>query len=523
MVAQFLRLKLQLTANLFRRNPWQVVGIVIGLLYGMSITVLAVLALVGLRFAPVAVSAPIVVIGGSLTTLGFLVVPLLLGVDDTLDPRRFALFGLDRRRLALSLGVAALAGIPALVIALVALAAVVTWSSSPAAAFVALLCAPVTVVLCTLLARISAAAAGLLLNTRRSREAITAIVVVGVVLVSPVILVLGNLRYGAAGAHGAAVLATVLGWTPLGASWAAPATIAAGDAAGLLQLLEALVVVGLLWLAWEALVARTLVTPARRGRAQEFAGLGWFGRLPATPLGAVAARSLTYWARDVRYRVGVLVVPLTPVVVLLVLGFVGVPAKALALLPVPIVALFLGWLSHNDIAYDSTAIWLHVAAGVRGRDDRLGRLVPVIVVGGPLLVAGSIVCALLYGDATAAFGLIGVGGGLFLTGLGLGSVTSARLPYPVPQPGASPFQQPNSSAGVAAAVQSLLFLGQLVPVIPAIVLAALGLAGGGDGWFVASCVVGLAAGGVVLGFGLHLGARVFEHRGPEILAAALRA
>jgi ABC-2 type transport system permease protein len=122
----------------------------------------------------------------------------------------------------------------------------------------------------------------------------------------------------------------------------------------------------------------------------------------------------------------------------------------------------------------------------------------------------------------AAFGLIGVGGGLFLAGLGLGSVTSARLPYPVPQPGASPFQQPNSSAGLAAAVQSLLFLGQVVPVIPAIVLAVLGLVGG-DGWFIASFAVGLAIGGVVLGFGLHLGARVFEHRGPEILAAALRA
>ena len=522
MVAQFLRLKLQLTANLFRRNPWQVVGIVVGLLYGMSITVLAVLALVGLRFAPVAVSTPIVVIGGSITVLGFLVVPLLLGVDDTLDPRRFALFGLDRRRLALALGVAALAGIPAFVLAIVALATVVTWSSSPGAALVALLCAPVTVVLCTLLARISAAAAGLLLSTRRSREAVTAIIVTGVVLLSPAILVLANLRYGAAGAHRAAVLASVLGWTPLGASWAAPATIAAGNPAGLLQLLEALATVGLLWLAWEALVARTLVTPARRGRAQEFAGLGWFERLPATPLGAVAARSLTYWGRDVRYRIGVLVVPLTPVVVLLVLAFVGVPARALALLPVPIVALFLGWLSHNDIAYDSTAVWLHVAAGVRGRDDRLGRLVPVLAVGVPVLVLGAILCALLYGDGTAAFGLLGVSGCVFLSGLGLGSVTAARLPYPVPQPGASPFQQPNTSAGLAAAVQSLLFLGQVIPAIPAIVLAALGL-GGGDGWFVASFVVGIALGGLVLGVGLHLGARVFEHRGPEILAAAVRA
>ena len=36
MVAQFLRLKLRLLANIFRRSPWQVVGIVIGLVYGVE-------------------------------------------------------------------------------------------------------------------------------------------------------------------------------------------------------------------------------------------------------------------------------------------------------------------------------------------------------------------------------------------------------------------------------------------------------------------------------------------------------
>jgi ABC-2 type transport system permease protein len=268
-------------------------------------------------------------------------------------------------------------------------------------------------------------------------------------------------------------------------------------------------------------VARTLVTPSRHGRLQSYSGLGWFGRLPATPGGAIAARSLTYWGRDVRYRVSILVVPITPLVMVLVLGFVGVPGRYLALLPVPVVALFLGWLSHNDIAYDSTAIWLHVAAGVSGRDDRLGRLLPVIVVGAPLLIAGSIVAGALYGDLAAGLGELGVAGCLFLTGMGLGSVSSARLPYPVPQPGSSPFQQPNASSGLTAAVQSITFLGQLLPAVPAIVLAFLGFVGS-DGWYVASAVVGLAIGALVFAGGLQLGARVFERRGPEILAAAVR-
>jgi ABC-2 type transport system permease protein len=162
-----------------------------------------------------------------------------------------------------------------------------------------------------------------------------------------------------------------------------------------------------------------------------------------------------------------------------------------------------------------------VAAGVRGRADRLGRLIPVIAVGAPVLVVGSIVAGVLYGDPMAGFGELGVAGCLFLTGMGLGSVSSARLPYPVPQPGASPFQQPNSSSGLTAAVQSITFLGQFLPALPAIVLAVLGLVGP-DVWFVVSAVVGLAIGAAVFGVGLELGARVFERRGPEILAAAVR-
>jgi len=519
-IGQFVRLKLQLTANAFRRSTWQVVGIAIGLLYGGAVTLLAVIALIGLRFVPVSVTGPVVVIGGSLTVLGFLVVPLLLGVDDTLDPRRFALFGVDRTRLAVALAVAALVSIPSLVITLVSLATLVTWARSPGAFLVALLAAPCTVAICVLVARISAAA-GLLLATRRSREALAGVAVVGLVILSPIIVLLSTLRIGAAGAHDGAVIAAVLGWTPFGASWAAPATVAAGSAAGLLQLLEAMATVVLLALAWRALVAKTLVSPTRHGRLQSYSGLGWFGRLPSTPGWAIAARSLTYWSRDVRYRVSILVVPITPIVILLVLGFVGVPADLLALLPVPIIALFLGWVSHNDIAYDSSAIWLHVAAGVRGRADRLGRLLPVIVVGAPVLIAGSIVSAAIARDLMAGFGLLGVSGCLFLTGMGLGSVSSARLPYPVPQPGSSPFQQPNSSSGLTAAVQSLTFLGQFLPAIPAIVLAVLGELGS-DGWFVASFVVGLTIGAIVFAVGLQLGGRVFEARGPEILASAVR-
>jgi ABC-2 type transport system permease protein len=520
-VAQFLRLKLQLTVNLFRRSPWQVVAIVFGMIYGLGILGFAVLALFGLRFAPVNVAQPIVVLIGSVVVLGFLIVPLLLGTDDTLDPKRFALFGIERSKLAVNLALAALVGIPTLVLTLVCLATLVTWSRSVWAVLVGIVAAAATVAICTLVARISATGATLLLATRRSREWVTGILVLCVALISPLVIFIVSLRHNPGGLAAVVGVTDALGWTPLGASWSAPASIAAGNALGLLQLLVALASVGLLWLAWRAVLARALVTPARQGRVQTFKTLGSFRRFRATPTGAVAARSMTYWARDMRYRVAIAVLPLTPIIIIGSLLVAGAPANLLALVPVPTVILFLGWSGHNDVAYDGTAIWLHVVSGVPGRADRIGRAVPILIIGVPFVLIGSIVCAVLYGDFTVVFALLGVSGGLLLTGIGFSFVASARFPYPVAEAGQSPFQQPQSTGAITVLVQMVTLFAQFVLAVPALFFAALGLLYG-DQWFVVSGVVGLFVGVVIFAGGLAWGSRIFERRGPEMLASALR-
>ena len=118
---------------------------------------------------------------------------------------------------------------------------------------------------------------------------------------------------------------------------------------------------------------------------RERGGLGWFGVAPGTPGGAISARSLVYWFRDRRYIVNILVIPVAAAITAVPLLIAGVPLEIVALVPVPFAALFLGWLPHNDVAYDSTALWMHVASGVRGWSDRIGRLVPVLLIGLPLL------------------------------------------------------------------------------------------------------------------------------------------
>ena len=290
----------------------------------------------------------------------------------------------------------------------------------------------------------------------------------------------------------------------------------------MLAILIAGAFVAVLWFAWRMLVAWMLTTPPRVSAAHNYAGLGWFARLPATPVGAIAARSITYWLRDARYRVALVIVPIVPAIMILILLMGGVPQQILILLPVPIMCFFLAWSTvHNDVAYDNSAVWLHVASGTAGWADRTGRLLPALVVGVLVIAIGAPVCAALADDWSILPSLIGVSGCVLLSGLGLSSIMSARFPYPTVRPGDSPFAQPQSSATAATWMQSLTVFAILALAAPAALLALLGFDQGGL-WHVASLCAGLFIGGTMLVLGIAFGGRMFEARGPELLAFTLR-
>ncbi|PPF53527.1 ABC transporter permease [Clavibacter michiganensis] len=522
MVALVLRLRLALLANAFRRSPWQVLGIVAGGVYGILVTVLAVGALAGLRDADVGSARDVVVAGGSLVVLGALLVPPVLGSEDALDPRRFAPYGIEPRRLALALGVAALVSAPGVVLVVVAMTTVVTWSRDPVTGAVAVVAGLAAVVTCILVARISTVLAGVLLSTRRAREATGLAAGLVAVLLVPAVVALAQADLLDDGLQPARGALGVLAWTPIGAAWAAPAAAVAGDAgAAAGMLLVALLSAALLALAWVRLVPWALTAPDRAGGGRAQSGLGWFGRFGASPTGAVAARSVTYWIRDPRYRATLVLIPVLPLVLLVPLVIVDVDAHVLALVPLPVMALFLGWSVHNDTAHDHTAVWLHVVSGIRGTADRIGRIVPVLAIGVPLIAIGAPLSALGFGDSSVLPSVIGVSAGVLLIGVGLSSLFSARFPYPASRPGDSPFHAPQTSGAGGSTVPTLTFIATVVLALPSAWLGGLGLAHGGayPAW---SLVVGLGIGVVTLVAGVAGGGRVFERRGPELLAFAQR-
>ena len=237
----------------------------------------------------------------------------------------------------------------------------------------------------------------------------------------------------------------------------------------------------------------------------------------------MAARSLTYWFRDARYWVSIIMVPIVPLLVIVPLGLAGIPLAYTALIPVPLMCLLLGWSLHNDTAYDSTAIWLHVVSGVRGASDRVGRLVPVLIAGVLVIGLGSAVTVFVLDDWRLLPSLVGVSTALLLGGLGVGSITSAAVPVP----GREARRQPVPAAAVhrrrhgARAVDHDVRRPSSSPPRRS-AFAALGLLED-PAWNAAAFAAGVGLGVVVLAAGVLLGGRVFDRRGPEIVGAALRA
>lgn len=524
MVAQLLRLRLQLLTNAFKRRPWQLVGMVVALLYGIAFAVALVVALVALRGVDPAVARSIVVIGGAAVVLAFLLLPLAFGVDDTIDARRFALFGISTGKLSLGLLAAALVSVPSVSVIVIGIAQVVTWSRGPVPVLIALLAAVLIVATCVIGARFTSSVASFLLSSRRARDATGIISVIALVALAPAFIYLSGVDWQRNGLDSLARIAAGVSWTPLGAVWAAPADAAVGalDTAWL-KLLIAAGFVGVLWLAWRLLLGKMLVTPERQAPARPFTGLGWFDSFRGTPTGAIAARSMTYWGRDARYRISLFIVPFVPVVPIVALAVAGVNWHVLALLPVPIMCLFLAWSTlHNDIAYDDTAVWLHLAAGTRGRQDRWGRALPVLVIGIPLVLVGSLVSTQLWGDWNWFPSILGLNLCVLFAGIGLSSLISARFPYPVVKPGDSPFAQPQATGTGSSVIQSLSFFAVLVLAVPVIVLAGLAVISGDPTWHLWALAAGVVIAVAGLVGGIRWGGYVFDHRAPELLEFTTR-
>lgn len=536
MVATLARLRFTLLRNTLLREKWRIVLLAFGVLYGLLLLGLGAAGMAALNAADDGVRTTVMVLAGSLLVLGWTIVPVLaFGLDSTLDPQRFAVYLSPSRDFAIGLLVAGAVSIPGIVTMLLSLGSALAWFStagvgtSVATVLAALIGGLLGATLCFLLARVTTTAASGAMRGRRGRDVAGLVAMAAVLALSLTPSVLGGQDWEGISFD---AVAGVLAWTPFGAPWAIPADVAAGAwGLALARLAIVLAVIALALPLYRRLLDRTMTTVGSDGGSSA----GRTTRLPVVPrlvargvspgAAAVAGRSLRYWRGDPRYLVqgfSLIFLPVVPIVMALLIsnqetGVDRATALGWALLVVaPLMAWVGAWAIHDDVAFDSTAFWLHIASDVRGIDDRWGRALGVLLWLVPVTVVLAVLTPALGGRAELVPAVLGLTLALLGTGTGVSAVFSAAVPYPAAPPGSNPMANQTGAMGATFVAQlgSFLILGLLVLPTAATLIPVFAV---GSAWGWLTLVVGLATGALAGLYGLRWGGRILDRRAVVVL------
>ncbi len=513
MVAHVLRLRATLLVGALRGDSSHVVRAVLGLAALIAFAIIGCLGILSLTDASSDRTGTVLVWTGSALVLAFALAPALTGTPDPLDPRRFSVFGLAPRVLVATLSLASLISIPLALVVVLAVSGVVVRVDDGTSPVLATVGAILAVLTCALAGRVGFALATIAVREGRGGS------LVG-------LFALGALAGGvpigvylATAADTPAVpvesVAEILALTPFGAAWA----IGNPNANAPVAIVIAVSTLVVLWASWSWLAHRLMSGAIRSTPSHDHAGLGWFGIMPATPGGAIAARSMIYWLHDRRYLMNVVIVPVAAAISIVPLLVAGVSIETAILVPVTLTALFLGWLPHDDVAYDSTAVWMHVASDVHGVSDRVGRLAPILLFATPVLAIGLLFSVAVHGSWDVLPAMIGLCASLYLSGLGLSSIASVVAPYAVTRPGDNPFRQPQRTGSSGVIAQGIVLFGSIVVSAPALLWTWRTVAGDAEA-SMSALGLGLGIGLAVFIIGVAIGGAVFRRRGGRLLELA---
>jgi ABC-2 type transport system permease protein len=520
--ATFVRLKLRITVNGLRGQTWRVALFVLGVLLavGSAAGGYAIFAVPGLLNDPRAAEL-LITLGGAGIVLGWLFLPLVFfGVDESLDPARFALLPLSRRTLIGGLFAASMVGIPAAA-TLVATVGMVDAAGRLGGVTAALVQAAGVVLglfLCAAVSRSVTSAFATALRSRRARDLAT-------VLLAVVAALLGPLQIAVlAGAQRAdwdrvAQVARVIGWTPLGAPYSLGLDVAAGRpwAVPLKLVIVVLSLLGLLWW-WSVTLERAMLGSAgtRTGNHatetsdRSAVGRLVFGWLPPTRFGALMSREIRYWWRESRRRASLITLGVVGVFLPVMLSVTGGGAGGILIFVGVLAAVSLA----NQFGFDGSAYAANVVAGVPGRVEVQARAAAFAVYILPLLLVISVVAGVTSGrpgSIAAQFGTL-----LASYGIGLAVVlpVSVRGAYALPDT-ANPFAM-SSGGGLAKGLLTFgALFAALIATIPLQVAAFLL----DETWWWIGLPVGVLYGGLAYLVGSRLAGDLLDRRMPELLAA----
>ena len=533
-VATIVRLRWALTMATLRKSAWQTVGYVISAVLGLGLIIgvgAAAWSLGSRSFVSAQASdswftgimQPVVVLAGmSLTVFVIFMQLMLIGEGSTLGPQRFALYGIRDRDLQAGLLVSGMTGIPAIV----GVVSLLLWSlayrwTGPAVVIVQIVAAPLAVVTMMSLSKLVIALSTTLVRSKRGKSAfyiVAMLAFISVFQLPNIIFNSSNSRTFDPQTYDMA--ASVIGWTPLGAAFQLPFDAYAGNWIALLGriiVLAATCVACFMGCTW--CLRRDRLTSESSLGAVKVKGVGAFGWMPDSVSGAVSARLFTNLKRDPRQAL-MLLMPLFFVVVfaLQAHGISAVIWQAILW-----GGLFLNLAESNGLSYDGRGFAMQAAIGVRGLDDRLGRVrVYGTLIVGYILVLG-IAIMIFTGDWRTSQGwatacaFFGGSIALALGGLGLAEVLSCVLIYPVASID-KPFSSPQGRALAQSLMPFATMLGTAVVALPTIACAVILLVSGNWSQYWLIGPVGVVNGVVALVLGVWLGGKAMDARMLKIVA-----
>lgn len=529
-IGTIMRLHWALMLATMRKSTMMLVSYIIGAVFGVGAIVGSVV--LGLVLGPLIGGVDgadwqalrvVMVLGGTFVTLIVIIVQIMyFGQGTAMSPRKFELYGIDDHTLVSGLLLSGLTGSGTIWGALVMLGLVPIYQAAGVIGIVAgIIVVPLAIVTMLALSKLVLSLLTTLTNSNKSKSTIYIVTILLFTLLCQIpSMVVNGQGVENLGIKRFMMFADVFSWTPLGAAFQLPFDMVAGSwgsAALRVPILAVTWVVchfGCLWcLKKDRAIAGSVSNVASSK------GIGLFSTMPDSPSGAISARLLTYLRRDPR-QAPMMCMPLLFVVIFTVQAH---GENAMIWQSIIWSGFFLVLLEGNGLSYDGRGFTIEVISGIRGVDDRHGRvrvymcmliayiailMVVVYAITGDWRSAEGLVTGLVFGCISLCLGFCG---------LGLAEVVSCVFMYPVPSI-SRPFSSPQGRVGAQMLFPFLHMFGMIALMLPTgIVTVVLALTGNmGLYWLLAP--VSLVNGIAVLAIGTWLGGKLLEARMPKILA-----
>ncbi|WP_188940239.1 hypothetical protein [Nakamurella endophytica] len=442
------------------------------------------------------------------------------GVDETVDPSRFALLPLRPATLQRGLLATALVGYLPVANLVLLLGAAVALSPRWWMLLLAVPCAVVQLILCVTFSRALSTAMSGLMSGRRGRD-------LGVMVGFAVFVLYMGLSWtlNRAGSSvglqgGLTTVGRSLAWGPPGALAALPSRVADGRwAAAGIGLLTVLVALALLWWWWAAALRRSLTTVPSTTEGSAPAHASASGTVAADVTGTmwlmVQRDRVLAWRDPMRRAPWLIVAFLSIVWPLLVIRGAG------AVFGVVLAAVLAGTQAGNQYGTEGSALWLHMVAfadRMRARGEALGHAVFALIPGVAIVVVACTVLSVIRSELHLLPAALGVCLGALTGSTAMAGYLSARVPFAARQSRTSMFAGsiPGQKARTAGAGFAIFGAGVAAAVVPGLLTVLALTTNPVWGWV--ALVVGPAVGVAAILLFTRAQARTYLARTPEILA-----